>query len=57
MVQQPNAALDRRIFEVSRSHTDTNIRQEESSARREGRHILNTQQTQETSFHALSVIR
>ena len=63
MSQQPNWGLDRLIVEVSRSHTIRHTHTlgrtplNEWSARRRGRYLHHTQQTQEANNHGLSGIR
>jgi hypothetical protein len=55
VVLQPNSDLGRLIDEAARSHTI--IHTDEWSARRIGRYLQNTVQTQKTNNHALSGIR
>jgi hypothetical protein len=61
VAQQPNSGLGRLSVDVSRSHTDTHTLGRtplnEWSARRRGRYLHNTKQTQETNIHDFSGIR
>jgi hypothetical protein len=65
VAQQPNYGLGRLIFELCRSHNITHTHTHTPartllnkwSARRRGRYLHNTEQTQETNIHGLSRIR
>jgi len=63
VAQKPNLSLGRLVIEVSRSHKHAHMHTpgrnslNERSARRRGRYLHNTQQTQKTNIHALSGIR
>jgi hypothetical protein len=62
VAQQPNSGLGRLIVAVPRSHTLWHVTPcrtslNEWSARRRGRYLHNTQQTEETNIHPLSGIR
>jgi hypothetical protein len=57
VTQQPNSGLGRHIVKVARSQTPGRTPLNEWSARRRGRYLHNTQQTQEMNIHVLSGIR
>ena len=56
VTQELTSGLGRLIVEFSRSRTPIMTPLDESSTRRRGRYLHNTQETQETNIHTLSGI-